>query len=178
MSRPCFGLPSVRKTCPVRQWIEPEMYRFSLLPGVSTLACSPLYHPHRADLGVGVDVHLVLEHRRLVGGQPGQELAEGVELGLAFGVLRAEHRTRAAIDQVAAMQPAADGLAADLDLVDLEHQQGDGLAAPPAAEEAEVARGVLGDPLDGDGDPLGGEAKGSAGLDARPPPRRPRRGIA
>src|SRR3954447_25010759 len=42
VSRPCFGLPSVTNTWPVRQWIDPDRYRFSLFPGVSTVACSPL----------------------------------------------------------------------------------------------------------------------------------------
>ena len=78
----------------------------------------PLDHPHRADLGVGVDVHLVLEDGRLVGGQPGQQAAQGVELGLPLGVLRPDHRARAAVDQAALVQPAADGLAADLDVVE------------------------------------------------------------
>jgi hypothetical protein len=62
------------------------------------------------------------------------------------------------------MEPAADGLAADLDVVEFEHQDGHRLAAPAAAEEAEVAWGLGGDPLDDDLDPVGGEAKGSAGL--------------
>src|SRR5512135_239674 len=62
------------------------------------------------------------------------------------------------------MEPAADGLAADLDLVEFEHQDRDGLAAPAAAEEAEVTRCLGGDPFDHDGDPTGGEAKGAAGL--------------
>lgn len=64
----------------------------------------------------------------------------------------------------AAVQPAADGLAADLNLMVPKHHERDGLAAPPAAEEAEVARGLLGDPLDDGGDPRRGEPKGTAGL--------------
>jgi hypothetical protein len=63
------------------------------------------------------------------------------------------------------VQPAADGLAADVDALGLADQRGERPAGPAAAEEAEVAGGLLGDPLDDDGDPVGGgEAKGSAGL--------------
>ena len=46
----------------------------------------------------------------------------------------------------------------------LEHQEDDRLAAPAAAEEAEVARGVFADPVDDDLDPGGVEAKGAAAL--------------
>ena len=164
MFRPCFGLPSVRKTWPVRQWIDPEMYRFSLLPGVSTLACSPLIIHIEPILGLVLMSTSSWKTAVSSAGRLGQELAEGVEPGLALGVLRPEDRAWPAVDQVAAMQPAADGLAADLDVVDAEHQEDDGLAAPAAAEEAEVAGRVLGDPLDDDVDPAGGEAKGAAGL--------------
>ena len=62
------------------------------------------------------------------------------------------------------MEPASDGLAADLDAVDLAHQEGQRLAAPAAAEEAEVAGCRGGDPAGDDSGPVGGEAKGSAGL--------------
>jgi hypothetical protein len=62
------------------------------------------------------------------------------------------------------VQPETDGLAADLDPVQFEHQEGDGLTAPAAAEEAEVAWRRGGDPADDDGGPSGGEAKGPAGL--------------
>jgi hypothetical protein len=63
------------------------------------------------------------------------------------------------------VQPAADGLAADRDALGLPDQQGERPAGPAAAEEAEVAGDLFGDPLDDDGDPVGGgEAKGSAGL--------------
>src|SRR5512142_2671801 len=48
--------------------------------------------------------------------------------------------------------------------MEFEHQDGDGLAAPAAAQEAEVTRCLLGDPFDDAGNPFGGEAKGSAGL--------------
>jgi hypothetical protein len=39
--RVCLGLPSVRSTWPLRQGIEPERYRLSLFPGVSTGAWQP-----------------------------------------------------------------------------------------------------------------------------------------
>jgi hypothetical protein len=123
-----------------------------------------LDHPQRGDLGIGVEVDLVLEDGRLVLGQPGQQCAERVQLGLALLVGRPEGGARAMVDQVAAMQPAADRLATDLDIVLPEHPQRDGLAAPAAAEEAEVAGRLLGDPFDDGGDPGGREVKGTAGL--------------
>src|SRR5512135_665734 len=62
------------------------------------------------------------------------------------------------------MEPTTDRLAADLDLVEVEHQDRDGLAAPTAAEKAEGGRRRGGNPCDDDFDPVGGEAKGTAGL--------------
>jgi hypothetical protein len=123
-----------------------------------------LEHPHRADLGVGVDIHLILEDGRLVLGQFVQELAQGIQLGLTLRVLRPQHRTWSAVDHAATVEPAPDRLAADLDVVDLEHQEDDRLAAPAAPEEAELARGVFADPVENDLDPGGIEAKGAAPL--------------
>lgn len=62
------------------------------------------------------------------------------------------------------MEPTADRLATHLEIMFAEHQEHDGLAAPATAEEPEVAWGVLGEPLDSEGDPGGGEAKGTTGL--------------
>jgi hypothetical protein len=62
------------------------------------------------------------------------------------------------------VEPAPDRLAADLDVVDLEHQEDDRLAAPAATEEAELARDVFADPVENDLDPGGIEAIGAAPL--------------
>ncbi len=77
---------------------------------------------------------------------------------------RPEHGAWAAVDQAAGAEPAADGLTADLDVLGLADQQGDGPAGPATAEETEVARGLLGDPGDDESNPPADEAKGSAGL--------------
>ena len=96
-------------------------------------------------------------------GHLGQELTQGVEPLLPQLVGRPEHRAGAAVDQPAFAEPAAHGLAADLDVVDLAQQDGDGLAAPAAPQEAEVAWSLLGDPVEGEFDPGGIEAGASAG---------------
>jgi hypothetical protein len=46
------GAASVRNTAPVLQWIEPERYRFLLVPGISTSACCCLSIPIRPILGL------------------------------------------------------------------------------------------------------------------------------
>src|SRR5262249_11524494 len=118
-----------------------------------------------ADLGVEVDVHLVLEDHRLVVGQPQQQAAQLGQDGLAPGVPAPQDGAGPAPGDLLAAQPAADGVAADRQAVPPPQEHGDGLAAPAAAQEAEVARQLLGDPADHHGDPAGRQARGGA---ARP----------
>lgn len=148
---------------------RPGQVTLLVVAGRLDLRLLSLDHPHRADLWIGIDVDLVLEDDRLIGGQARDQRAQGVQLGLPLPVGRPDGRSRSAVNEVAAMEPAADGLTADLGPVFAEHQRDDGLAAPAAAEEAKVARRVLGDPLDDGSDPRGGEAKGAAGLVASHP---------
>jgi hypothetical protein len=63
-------------------------------------------HPHRPDFGIGVDIDFVLKHRDLVGRQRGQELAQGVQLGLPLGVSGTDYGARPAPHQLCSMQPA------------------------------------------------------------------------
>jgi hypothetical protein len=121
-------------------------------------------HPHPADLGVGVDVRLVLPDDRLIGRRPGQELAQSLQLGLPSLVLRPDGRPWSAIDDPAAVQPAADCLRADVEPVSAPQQQGQHPAGPAAAEEAEITRQLGGHPVDHDGEAFGVEAKGAAEL--------------
>lgn len=133
---------------------RPAQVSFLVVAGGLDLRLAALDHPHRADLRAGVDIDVMLEDGRLVVGQFGQDPAQGGELG------RPSHPSA----------PAADSLAADFDLVLSEHPPRDGFTAPPAAENPEVPRGALGDALDDNGDPGGGESKGPARLVPGPPP--------
>lgn len=128
------------------------------------LGLLPPDHPHRSDLGIGVDVHLVLEDGRLVVGQLGQELPQGSQPLLSLLIGRPEDGTGPAIDQVGPVQPAADGLATDLDPMEPTQHNGNDLAAPTTSREAELARCLLGDPLGGELDPGWVKARPAAGL--------------
>lgn len=72
---------------------------------------------------------------------------------LALGIGRVEDRTGAAINQAAAMQPAADRLAADSQVAALMQQQRQRGASPTTAEEAEVQWRVPGHPVEDHGNP-------------------------
>ena len=122
-SRPCFGFPSVRKTCPVRQWIEPARYRFSLFPGVSTSACCPLTIHIEPILGLVLMSTSSWKTAVSSAGSSARSCAQFVQLGLPLLVVGPRMGRGPAVDQVAAMQPAADRLAADLDVVVAEHQR-------------------------------------------------------
>jgi hypothetical protein len=111
-----------------------------------------------------VDFDLVLPDRRLVLRQLLQELAEFGQLGLPLLFVRLEDGPGPSVDQVAAMEQAADGLPADLHVKLLVHQQGQDRAGPTAAEEAEVAGRLRGHPGDEDGDPCEAEANGASSL--------------
>ena len=62
------------------------------------------------------------------------------------------------------MQPPADGLATDVELITPQHPQGDDFAAPAAAEETKVPRDFATDQVDDDSHPCGTEAAGAARL--------------
>src|SRR5262249_4664751 len=121
-------------------------------------------HPHAADLRVEADVHLVLEDGRLAVRQRRQQPPQRLQFGLAERVLAAEDRPGPAPDQVGLVQPAADRLPADGQLVPTQQQPGDGGAGPAAAQEPELAGGALGDPAGTDGGPPPAEPLAAAGL--------------
>src|SRR5512135_1576268 len=73
-----------------------------------------------------------------------------------------EDRPGPSVDEVAAMEPAADSLPAGLHAAPIAEHQRQDRARPAAAEEAEVAGGLGGHPRDEDGDPSQAEAKGAA----------------
>ena len=136
---------------------------FLVIPRRLNLGLLALEHPHRADLGVGVDIDLVLEDGRLVIGQLGQELPQLSQLDPTFLLVRLQDGARPTVDHFATMQPSTDRLATDVQMIKTQHQEGDDLATSSAAEEAEVARGLGTDQVD-DGQPSGTEAKVPAGL--------------
>ena len=169
LSRPCFGAASVTNTWPVRQWIDPARCRFLFVPGVWTVACAALEHPHPADLRVGVDLDLVLPDGRLVGGQAFQELPQFGQLDPPLLLVRRRDRPGPAVDQVPPVEQAADGLAAGRHPLPLAEQEGQHRAGPAAAQEAEVGGGLGGHPGDEDGDPPEAHPKGAAALPAGQP---------
>jgi ribosome-binding factor A len=122
-----------------------------------------LAHPPAADRRVGVAVHLVLEDRRFVRGQVGQQAAQGLQLGRPPRVLGAPCRAGAPPDQLRRPQPAADRLAAHRHRKDLQQHAGDDRTRPAAAQPAEGAGRLFGDPADHHGDPEAGPAGTAAG---------------
>ena len=68
--------PYVVSKWPVRQWSEPNKQHFDVIARCYDLGLPATEHPHAADLGVEVHVHLVLEHHRLVSGQVLQQLPQ------------------------------------------------------------------------------------------------------
>jgi hypothetical protein len=142
-----------------------------LVPGVSTSACGlpALEPPHPADLGVGVDLHLVLPDRRLVLGQVFQQFPQFGPLGLPLLFLRLEGGPGPTVDPMAAMEPAADGLPARRHAFAFAEQQGQHDARPAAAEEAEVTGRLGGHPGDEHGDPAEPQPNGAAALPAGQP---------
>jgi hypothetical protein len=72
--------------------MEPASTRRSSVPGVATTAWPPRRIHLLPTLGLGVDLHLVHEHRRLVVRHRAQQLPPGGELGLPIGILRPQHR--------------------------------------------------------------------------------------
>ena len=91
-------------------------------------------HPHAPDLGVEVDIDFVLEHHRLVVRQRPQQVPQVLHLGVVLGVASLQDRTRAAPDQLGAVQPAADGLRADPDALLLPQDEHEDGTAPAAAQ--------------------------------------------
>ena len=123
-----------------------------------------LEHPHRADLGVGIDVDLVLEDSRFVLRQSGHELPQFSQLDPPLLLVRLHRRAGPTIDHAALMQPPTDGLATDVEVITPQHQEGDDFTAPTAAEETKVPRDFATDQVDDDGHPCGTEAAGAARL--------------
>src|SRR6516162_6467327 len=122
-----------------------------------------LEHPHTANLGIQVDVHLILEHHRLLLGRMQQQRPQAGHLGRVVGITARQNGTRSTPDDVGAVQPAAHGLAADILLMDAPQQQDDDLAAPAAAQEAKGAGGALCDPTNQDSDPAVQQARSACG---------------
>jgi hypothetical protein len=80
-------------------------------------------HPHGPDLGVEVQIHLVLEDGRLVRGQVPQQLADLPQFPCLPGVRGPDRRPRPPPDQARLVQPVADGLGADPHPPDPQQQQ-------------------------------------------------------
>ena len=83
-----------------------------VVAGRRHLGLPPAGHPAGAEFGVQEDVDLVLEHRRLVGRQRRQQVADPPQFRRVLRVDRPEHRPRAALDEPQAVQSAADRLGA------------------------------------------------------------------
>lgn len=128
------------KTCPVRQWIEPAAYRFPLVPGVGISACWPRRIDIRPISGLVLTSTSILPESRLSRRQIRQELPQGGQFGLPLRVKGSHDRARTAVAQVAAMEPLADRLAADMEVEASGQGQNDQGASPSTAERAKMMR--------------------------------------
>ena len=89
---PSFGFPSVRMTRPVRQWMLPARYRFSLFPGVSTAACSPRFIHMHPTFGFRFTSTSSMNTAVSSAGRPLSNARRRPELLLPVRVLRADGR--------------------------------------------------------------------------------------
>src|SRR5512135_2710486 len=148
---------------------RPREVPFLVRPGCFDLRLVALGHPHPADLGVGVDLDLVLPDHHLILGQVLEQLPQFGELDPPLLFVRLEDRPGSSVDQVAAMEPAADRLPTGRYAFALAEQEGQQGAGPATAEEAKIARGLGGHPGHEDGDPTEAQPKGAAAFPAGEP---------
>lgn len=121
-------------------------------------------HPHPSNLGIGVDLNFILPHDGLVARQVFEQFPKFSQLDLTLLDVGLEHRPGTSVNQLVAMESAADGFPADVEAFTLPQEQSQKRTGPATAKEAEVAGGLGGHPGDEEGDPSEAQAKGSTPL--------------
>jgi hypothetical protein len=111
-----------------------------VVPGSFNARLFSANHPRRADLGIQVNVHLVLEDGDFLLGKPAQQAFDSAEFGVVLRIARPEHRPRTTPSETQLVQPAADGLATQAKAVLLVQLSRKQFAGPTTAEVSEVAR--------------------------------------
>ena len=121
-----------------------------------------LEHPHPDDLGIGTDLDLVLPDDCLILGQIAEQSPQFGQPGPSLLVVGGRDRSRPSVHEVSLVQHPPDRLATGLHALAFGEQQRQHGTGPPTAEEAEILRGLGGDPGHQEGDPSEAQPKGAS----------------